>query len=126
MSYGFAFGTETVGEEEVPVDFGDKWSVIVLDDFMPPTLPGPAVAVVTFPGSDTRRFYGTTPPPVYILLPVEFPAANLDSILAALESTEPQTLSVAGHTWTAAWTQDSLDLDYVTPDTIRTTIRFVA
>lgn len=126
MSYGFAFGTELVGEEEVPVDFGAKWSVIVLDDFMPPTLPGPSVAVVTFPGTDTRRFYGATPPPTYIVIPVEFPAANLSSILAALESTGPQPLTVADHTWTAAWTQDSLDLDYVTPDTIRTTIRFVA
>ncbi len=125
MSYGFCFGTEVVGEEEIPVDFGTKWSVIVLDSFQPPsTTPGVGVAVPMPDGSS--RFYRTTRDVIAVEFPVEYPTANDASIVAALTSSEGLPLAFAGYAWGAAiWDGGPLARIVYPHGTTETTIRFL-
>lgn len=124
MSLGFAYGTELVGEEEVPVDFGDKWDLVVLAGWQPPsTTPGIGVAVPMPDGSS--RFYRVSRDVVTVEFPVEYPAANHDAIIAALTASEGLPLSFAGRTWDAAiWDGGPLSL-IIYGGSIETTIRFL-
>lgn len=124
MSLGFKFGTEIIEDVEVPVDFGDKWDVIVLDGWTPPsTTPGVGVAV-PFPNGSTR-FYRTTRDVTAIEFPVEYPKAHHAAIIAALTSATGLPLEFAGYTWTAIWDGGPMALiEY--GDSIETTIRFLA